>query len=181
MWQISGPACRSAPLPKEAVQAWWRGARVSLSIPFVCPPLSLRPLSPLPQFRRPSMTQFGAAKRERAEGGWNVLKAETFLIVHSHRPYVTQTDHVTQLCSSRGKPRHYLRHSRSNLIMQAPRLHNSTQTDRQMERQGDRQTETRRETWRKKKTLGREKQMEAGGLERLRSQKETEKLFIYIT
>lgn len=35
------------------------------SIPSVFPP-SLRPFSPLPQFRRPSMTQFGPSARERA-------------------------------------------------------------------------------------------------------------------
>ncbi len=86
------------------------------------------------------MTQFGPSARER-ERGWNVLKAETFLIVHSHRPYVTQTDHVTQLCSSRGKPKHYLRHIGSNLIMQVLRLHNNSQMkkrDRKTGRSTDR-------------------------------------------
>lgn len=91
----------------------------------LCSPSSLRPLSPLPQFRRPSMTQFGVA-RSRArewESGWNVLKAETFLIVHSHRPYVTQPDHVMGLCCSRGKPKHYLRHSRTVTRLCKPRAY----------------------------------------------------------
>lgn len=35
----------------------------------LCSPSSLRPLSPLPQFRRPSMTQFGAARFERGGVG----------------------------------------------------------------------------------------------------------------
>lgn len=87
------------------------------------------------------MTQFGAAKESAREWErcWNVLKTETFLIVHSLGPYVTQTDHVMELCSSRGKPKHYLRHSCSNLIMQALCLHNSTQTDKHEDREINRQ------------------------------------------
>lgn len=108
----------------------------------LCSPSSLRPLSPLPQFRRPSMTQFGAARSSAREweSGWNVLKAETFLIVHSHRPYVTQPDHVTGLCCSRGKPKALSPpQSHSNPIMQATCLHNSMQTDRWKEEESNRQ------------------------------------------
>ena len=72
------------------------------------------------------MTQFELGERERekgrkreqrrGEGGRNVLELETFLIVHSHSPYVTRAGHVTGLCSrgspaSCGKPGHYLRYS----------------------------------------------------------------------
>lgn len=73
----------------------------------LCVSSSLHPLSPLPQFRRPSMTQFEPArKREGARlecfEGWDMPHCS---LTH---PYVTQTDHVTWLCSSRGKPKHYL-------------------------------------------------------------------------
>ena len=93
----------------------------------------------------PSLERQRRAQRGERERGWNVLKAETFLIVHSLRPYVTQADHVTQFCSSRGKSRHYLRHSRSNLIMQGRLLHNGMQTDGQTD--GKTVRSAVRETW----------------------------------
>lgn len=95
------------------------------------------------------MTQFGAA-RSRArewESGWNVLKAETFLIVHSHRPYVRQPDHVTGAllqpweAGALSPPQ-----SHSNPIMQATCLHNSARidgrTDGKRRRATDRGTDT---------------------------------------
>lgn len=51
-------------LPEEAGQTWTGAAPVS-----PCVFLLHRPLSPLPQFRRPSMTQFGAAREGGSDGG----------------------------------------------------------------------------------------------------------------
>lgn len=117
MWYICHTAYRVVFSCKEtsfSEQTWeYQDERRSSfsSIPSVFPrPSTLSPHCPSsggPAW--PSLDQQENA-RER-ERGWNVLKVETFLIVHSHRLYVTQTDHVTQLCSSRGKPKHYLRHS----------------------------------------------------------------------
>lgn len=95
------------------------------------------------------MTQFGAASSSAREweSGWNVLKTETFLIVHSQRPYVTQPDHVTGAllqpweAGALSPPQ-----SHSNPIMQATCLHNSVQTERQTDgkrrRATDRGTDT---------------------------------------
>lgn len=98
------------------------------------------------------MTQFGAA-RSRArewESGWNVLKAETFLIVHSHRPYVTQPDHVMGAllqpweAGALSPPQ-----SHSNPIMQATCLHNSSQIDGRTDGKRRRVTDRNRHTGQK--------------------------------
>lgn len=90
------------------------------------------------------MTQFGATRSSAREWerGWNVLKAETFLFVHSHRPYVTQPESRDGAlpqpweAEALSPPQ-----SHSNPIMQATCLHNSAQTDRWMENGGEQQTE----------------------------------------
>lgn len=91
------------------------------------------------------MTQFGVARSSvrEWERGWNVLKAETFLIVHSHRPYVTQPESRDGAllqpweAEALSPPQ-----SHSNLIMQATCLHNSAQTDEKRRRATDRGTDT---------------------------------------
>lgn len=94
----------------------------------LCSPSSLCLLSPLPQFRRPSMSQFGSARwsAREWERGWNVLKAETFLIVHSHRPYVRQPESRDGALPQPWEAKALSPpQSHSNPIMQATCLHNS--------------------------------------------------------
>lgn len=82
MWCISSAAYRVVFPPKKPPfseqSCEWEELRFLFN-PLCVPPLSLRPLSPLPQFRRPSMTQFGPAREregagERLEcfGGWDI-------------------------------------------------------------------------------------------------------------
>lgn len=127
------------------------------------------------------MTHFGPAGERKGAGererGWNVLKAETFLIVHSHRPYVTQTDHVTQLCSSPWEakalsPPQWLPRSKpdyaSPLLTQQ---HTDGQTDGKTARSTDRATDRERHD--------KERRIEMEGLEWLRL-KQIGKRNIYI-
>lgn len=96
----------------------------------------------------PSLGQQRSMREQ--ERGWNVLKAETFLIVHSHRPYVTQTDHVTQLCSGRGKPQYNLCYSGFVAVIwlcKPPRLHN-TESDGRTDSQEEEFTDRMRQGYR---------------------------------
>lgn len=92
------------------------------------------------------MTQFGPAREDEGaeqERGWNVLRAETFLIVHSHRLYVTTGSRDAALQqpweAKALSPAQWL--PRSNLIIQGPPLtQQNSQTDIQYEARRRQQT-----------------------------------------
>ena len=138
-----------------------RGAPVSLQSP-LCSPPSLRPLSPLPQFRRPSMTQFGPSERargavERQEcfEGWDIPHCSfTQALCNSgwrSRDVALQQPWEAKVLS----PPQWL--PSCNLIMQASCIHNNLQTDGWTDRK-KRKTE---ETWKRQaRQLETERQLE---------------------